>query len=236
MHVSALPDDSAFSLNPSDSSPTVQDRVYRHISFMLMSGCFSPGETVSLRQLSSALRVSEMPVRNALNRLTAESAIELLPNRKHRVPTLNRSQFDELTRVRTLLETDISADAYRRATRTDVKMLEGINSELLAAIEQKQTQKCIEYNQRFHMSFYLIAERPLTFSLIFNLWLRAGAFMHATLRSDSIRWRASQHEALISSLKMKNLDAAVAAIRSDINETYNEIISLPKHLIFPLDA
>lgn len=232
MQLPELPENGVFSLDRPETDETVNERVYRHISYLLLSGFFRPGETVSLRQLASALDVSEMPVRHALNRLTAASVIELLPNRQTRIPTLDRSQFDELTRVRLILETDIAAESYRRATRGDIGDLETLNAQLLEAISRGDTQRSIDYNQRFHLTFYAIARRPLTFSMITNLWLRAGAFMHATLQSDRITWRASHHEALIRALRMKNLDACVQAIRDDINETYKEIVSLPGGLVF----
>ncbi|RIK87344.1 MAG: hypothetical protein DCC69_04435 [Hyphomicrobiales bacterium] len=236
MQVPELPETGAFRLGRAPAAETAHERVYRHISYMLMAGFFQPGETISLRQLSSALHVSEMPVRNALNRLIAESAIELLPNRQTRIPTLDRGQFDELTRVRLMLETDIAADAYRRATRGDIDELEAINAKLVEAIGRGETQKSIDCNQRFHLSFYAIAGRPLTFSLITNVWLRAGAFMHAVLRSDLITWRASYHDALIRALRLKNLDACVQAIRDDIIETHKEIVGLPAGVIFPAEA
>ncbi len=232
MQFPAIPEDDAFIWPKAKASESVQDRVYRHLAYLLMCGFFRPGETISLRQLSSALDVSETPVRNALNRLVAESALDVLPNRHVCIPTLTREQFDELTQLRTALETDITAHAFHRAKKSDIKDLEEINRSLLEAIRERRIQKCIALNQRFHLTLYELADRPLTFGLITSLWLRAGTFMYATLRSDDVKWRTHQHVALIKGLKNKDVDACVKAIANDIADTHAEITKLPHEFVF----
>jgi DNA-binding GntR family transcriptional regulator len=231
MRVPELPDDAGLVWPAATPNETVQDRVYRHMSFLLVCGFFRPGETVSLRQLSAALGVSEMPVRNALNRLTAESVLDLLPNRHVCIPALTRPQFDELTRLRTLLETEITEAAFEKVTRDDITRLRDINTTLVEAINQRKIQRCVEFNQRFHLGFYALGRRPLTFSIITKLWLRAGAFMNLTLRSDHVTWRAHRHQALLDGLAERNLRVCIDAIREDIADTYAEIGKQPGSLL-----
>ncbi len=232
MQFPSNPDDETSIWPKTIGGDALQDKVYRHVVYLLTCGYFRPGETLSLRQLSSALNVSETPVRNALNRLLAESALDVLPNRHVQVPLLSRAQFDEIMDLRKLIEPEIAMHSYRNATRTDIARLEEINNELLEAIAARKLHRCIAQNQLFHLTFYELANRPLTFSLIWQLWLRSGAFMFTTLLSDDITWRAEQHEALIRALKMKDMDACVRAIYDDISETYKAIIRLPNPRLF----
>ena len=55
---------------------TVQERVYGVLRYRLMRGGFEPGQKLKIARLASALGTSAMPVREALNRLAAERAIE----------------------------------------------------------------------------------------------------------------------------------------------------------------
>src|ERR1700739_2073168 len=82
----------------------VSQQVYRTLRGLLTTGGFQPGETVSLRNLAKRLGTSAMPVREAVNRLIAEQALQMLPNRQVIVPRMTRRKFFELTRVRQLLE------------------------------------------------------------------------------------------------------------------------------------
>ena len=69
-----------------------------------MSGQMMPGEQISLRSAATALGVSVMPVREAMQRLVAEQALEVTTNRAMRVPTMTASQFREITTIRINLE------------------------------------------------------------------------------------------------------------------------------------
>ena len=72
---------------------TLSGDVYKQLSDLLMSGRVMPGEQLSLRTVAQSLGVSVMPVREAVNRLLSEKALELMPNRVLRVPTMTVSQF-----------------------------------------------------------------------------------------------------------------------------------------------
>lgn len=232
MQFLTIPVDEAAVWPKSTSGDALQDKVYRHIIYLLTSGYFRPGETLSLRQLSSALNVSETPVRNALNRLLAENALDVLPNRHVMVPLLTRPRFDEIMDLRKLIEPEIAVHSYRRTTRADIARLEDINNRLLEAIASRKLHRCVALNQLFHLTFYELADRPLTFHMIWQMWLRSGAFMFTTLLSDDITWRAEQHGTLIEGLKMKDMDACVQAIHDDVSETYKAIIRLPNPRLF----
>ncbi|KAG1244152.1 hypothetical protein G6F65_021971 [Rhizopus arrhizus] len=65
---------------------TVADQIYQQTRQLLMSGAVPPGEKITLRGLAAALNTSPMPVREAVNKLVAEGALEMLPSRGLRVP------------------------------------------------------------------------------------------------------------------------------------------------------
>jgi hypothetical protein len=83
---------------------TVQERVYGVLRDRLMRGGFEPGQKLKIAELASALGTSAMPVREALNRLAAERAIESLPNRSVRVPALSRDALQDLMETRFAVE------------------------------------------------------------------------------------------------------------------------------------
>src|SRR3954452_14236848 len=65
-------------------------RAYGVLKEAVLAGHFRPGEVLTLRSLAKQLSIGEMPVREALRRLTSEGAFESLPNRSARVPVLTR--------------------------------------------------------------------------------------------------------------------------------------------------
>src|SRR5580698_2501335 len=83
---------------------TVQERVYCALRDQLMRGGFEPGQKLKIAELAEAFGTSAMPVREALNRLAAERAIESLPNRSVRVPALTKSSLQDLMETRFAVE------------------------------------------------------------------------------------------------------------------------------------
>ena len=98
-----LPDHSQLGLARIERE-TVQERVYGVLRDRLMRGGFEPGQKLKIAGLASALGTSAMPVREALNRLAAERAIESLPNRSVRVPSLSRDALQDLMETRFAVE------------------------------------------------------------------------------------------------------------------------------------
>ena len=85
-------------LHPVDGG-TLWQRVYSELRDFLMVGGVPPGEKVTLRQLTTAFGTSLMPVREAVQRLAAEGALEILPNRAIRVPVMTRARVNEIEAV-----------------------------------------------------------------------------------------------------------------------------------------
>src|SRR5258708_12990043 len=79
---------------------TVQESVYSALRDQLMRGGFEPGQKLKIAELADAFGTSAMPVRDALNRLTVERALETLPSRTVRVPALSKDALQDLRETR----------------------------------------------------------------------------------------------------------------------------------------
>lgn len=78
-----------------------------------MVGTFAPGEKVSLRSLAQQVGTSLTPVRHAVNRLIAEGAFEVLPNRWVVIPLMTEEKFDEIVHWRLQLEASATSNAVK---------------------------------------------------------------------------------------------------------------------------
>jgi DNA-binding GntR family transcriptional regulator len=201
---------------------TLSERVYQQLRKALMSGRLSLGQSVTLRGLATMLGTSVMPVRDAIRQLTAEGALELLPNRLIRVPELSLERFRELTRVRALLEGDLAAQATSNVTPEVLKNLKQLNEDYLSAIKNKRSYLDItSINQQFHFTIYRLAKNTLQLSLVETLWLRGGPYL-ATFeqlgQSKTVASLSKQHDAVIKALRSQNATATRKALADDILE------------------
>jgi len=213
---------------------TLGEQVYRQLRELLIAGRFSPGQTVTLRSLASAIGTSAMPVRDALRQLMVDQAIELLPNRTFRVPLMNRDRFIELRDIRIVLEGMMAERAAQFITPTELKQVahwsERFNRECDSL--KPDPAKLVLYNKNFHFAVYEAARMPVLYQIIEGLWTQIGPVLNFDVQSGSeriIRKIPSQHHGkLCTALAESNPAAAREALGADINAAADYILSQNK--------
>jgi DNA-binding GntR family transcriptional regulator len=210
---------------------TLSDQVYDELKDWLMTARALPGERLSLRGLADAIGVSAMPVREAINRLVAENALEVLSNRSLRVPVMSRARFIELRMIRVALEGLAGALAAERRTDDDLIAIEGF----LAAYEKESRRAqpdpvaAIRANRNFHFQIYSSAASPALMLMIEGIWLQIGGVMNLALRTQPQRLRGvaahRHHRRLLTSLQTGSADGAREAITADIMSAGDDILA-----------
>jgi GntR family carbon starvation induced transcriptional regulator len=124
------------------SGPILSDRAHDLIKEDILGGLFEPGEKLQLDAISARYGIGTAPVREALNRLSAEGWVERRSQRGFFVSELSISDLEELVKTRIWLETlalreaianadqeweDTVILAYHRLARTE-RLREGTNS------------------------------------------------------------------------------------------------------------
>lgn len=102
---------------------TLAQQAYRELESRIRTGQWLPNTKVSLRTLAQSLNTSMQPVRDAVGRLVAASALEMVPGRSIRVPVLTRKQADEIWSMRLLLEGEAAARYAARKPGAEVRRL-----------------------------------------------------------------------------------------------------------------
>src|SRR5271165_7663641 len=83
---------------------TLQDHVYRQLCELILNGEIAPGQLITIQALADAFGVSAMPVREALQRLTAARVLTVISSRSIGVPRLTKERLMDLRRVRLEVE------------------------------------------------------------------------------------------------------------------------------------
>ena len=191
---------------------SVSQRVYRTLSELLTTGGFQPGEGVSLRNLAKRLGTSAMPVREAVNRLIAEQALQMMPNRQVIVPRMTRRKYFELVRVRQLLEGMIAGNACDNMTdKLFLRQLQSEDNEAVAASSshwRRSIGEILTRNKEFHFKLYRMAQSEVLIPIIEGLWMQTGPFQALSLSRQKPLWKGRRHTALLKALRERNRKTA----------------------------
>jgi DNA-binding GntR family transcriptional regulator len=207
-------------LHPVDSG-TLGQRVYHELRDFLMVGGVSPGEKVTLRQLTTAFGTSLMPVREAVQRLAAEGALEVLPNRAIRVPVMTRSRVNEILRIRLMLEGLAVEEAAKRIDADAISHLQALDAAMNAEMQtHDESRRLFQANKEFHFTIYRAAAMPALLGIIENLWLQIGPFLHFALgvraREATIKYVPDCHHRLIRAMIERDGAAGRDALAGDL--------------------
>jgi len=202
----------------------LQQQVYSELRRSLMVGAFIPGQAVTLRSLARRLGTSPMPIREAINRLIAERALEMLPNRSVVVSRMTRKKFTELSMLREKFEGMAAEKACRRATPALLKKLTKLNDALLGNIARRDVPRILEQNQQFHFTLYEATGYDLLLPIIESLWLQAGPFMYVSLSAANAVWDTSHHKVAIEAMSAGNAVATRKAIEKDVRTTARSLM------------
>ena len=213
---------------------TLSADVYEQFKELLISGRLRPGEQISLRSMAEALGVSVMPVREAVQRLTAEQALEITPNRTLRVPRMSVSQFREITSIRKNLEGLAAATAAQHLSDDGIRQIVMWHEMFTSEIKKNMPDEArlISLNKELHFSVYRGARMPVMMQLIEALWLRIGPILNYDMRTGPIRVNQrtstalTHHTDLVDSIVRHDAEGARQALESDIQSAADFIRSV----------
>ncbi len=200
------------------NSLPVHETVYMALCDAILRGKFVPGVSVTLRGLAKQLGVSPMPVREAIRRLVAEGALEVLSNRRVSVAPMNKIRLDELLHARLSLEPSLAVAALCNMSVENVTLLSSIDKSINHCILQGNIEDYIYLNQQFHFGIYKYAYSPVLMPLVKSLWLQFAPFSRIVFGRVGTKDLNDYHADALIGILNKDEVAVSAAISSDITE------------------
>lgn len=204
------------------SNVALRERVYEELANALRAGRFAPATMVTIRGLAEMLGTSTMPVREAVSRLVTERALEMLPNRTLRVPTISPEMLDELIDTRATVEGRAAALAAQRMTPGEFSRIKAANEAYGHALDAGDIAAAVAANEQLHFAIYRAARAGLLLSIIETLWLQSGPYLASVMKkmhvaADSLHDRGVMHHFnILAALAKRDPEAASAAVQADI--------------------
>jgi DNA-binding GntR family transcriptional regulator len=190
--------------------------VYEELRQRMITGKIMPGVGLSTRGLALELGVSQMPVRDSMNRLAADGAVQIRSKRRIETTAMTAERFDDLLACRLLLEPEAAVLALPHMNAAFVKRLRAIDRALDRSIETGDVLAYMENNFAFHFAIYGANRRPTLNRLIQTLWLQFGPYMRVVYGRYGTADLVDQHRLAIDAIAAGDAVALRDAMASDI--------------------
>ncbi len=208
-------------------SMAARDWVFQVIRTAIVRGEL-PGD-MPLRQdeISTALSVSHIPVREAFRQLEAQGLVRIYPNRGAVVTKLSCKELSDVMDTRILLEVGALRLALPHITEEDLTRAR----ELLELFsKEKDPIKGAELNLKLHFSLYDPCDNQTLLSLIDQMHANVDRYITPFFGKEEVSaelYTVDEHSQIISACESKDTELATAILRTHLQRTKNLLLKSP---------
>lgn len=200
------------SIAPKLDDESLSNQAYEKIEELIVTMSLMPGSPVSEAKLSTMLNIGRTPIREAMQRLSREHLVSILPKRGIFIADLNPQKQLRVLETRRELERLICKKAAKRATPDERKEFERIAKDFRRAQKEKNEKLFLKVDKELNDLTVIAAKNEYAGSAMASLhgmsrrfWF--GNFHHIENISDIAALHAAVAEAIS---KGKELEAGKA--------------------------
>jgi DNA-binding GntR family transcriptional regulator len=213
--------------SPFPDSPAVADpdtgvsaarRVYLQLRQRIVEMTLVPGTRIVERDIAEELGISRTPVHEAVQRLSDEGLIEVVPRSGTFVARIPLDALEEAMLVRNALESAIIEKAAERRSDEGMARLDGILAMQAAAVAVTDLRAFHRSDEMFHAALAELSGYPGVWPVILQAKTQIDRYRQLTLplagRLDEV---LREHRAVVAAIASGNPVLAVRAMREHLD-------------------
>ncbi|MFI8193596.1 GntR family transcriptional regulator [Streptomyces sp. NPDC085946] len=202
---------------PAVQRSSVRGQVLDALRTALVAGELRPGEVYSAPVLAERFGVSATPVREAMQQLALEGAVEVVPNRGFRVVERGTRELAELAEVRALIEVPVMLRLARTVPVERWAELRPLAEATVRAASSGCHATYAECDRAFHRAVLSLSGNAQLVRIAEDLhrraqWPLVGGGAAAARGRAALVADAHQHTALLDALIAGDLDVVRALV------------------------
>ena len=208
-------------------SASLEARVYNELQDAILSEQFKKGESLTEHFLTEKLGVSRTPVRSALQRLSEEGLVSLIPNRGAVVIGITKEDLVDIYKIRMRLEGLASAMAAQNITdECKKKLLETVAlSEFY--IQRRDPERLKELDTIFHHTIYEASGSRMIERILSDLHRNTKAYRRRSLCVPGrVPKMMEEHKEILSAILSGNAEEAERLTSAHIAHAMENMLSL----------
>lgn len=207
---------------------TKSEIAYQKIRQDIIVGKLPPGQKIVVSELSKEMRLSDIPIREAMKKLESEGFLEITPHVGAIASRINLDEIEFIYQIRMLLESFAVKMAAKKIKEKDILFLNTLIANMESVIERKEYEKVYAINKEFHTEIYRACNNPFLLKYIVELWDKVERIRSEfVLSPDLSKQSLVDHKTIIQALMRKNGALAATITRKHIRRFF---LALVKYL------
>ncbi len=207
-------------------SMAARDWVFHVMRTAIIRGVLPGGMPLRQDEISQALSVSHIPVREALRQLEAQGLVRIYQNRGAVVTKLNASELANVMDTRIMLETGTLGAAISLMTDEAIHKADEYLEEFSA---EQNMENLDSINLKLHFALYEPSGNKVAIQLIDQFHANVDRYLHPFYtEKDMPRVKnISEHRALIDACRIRDASLAKAILRTHLESTKQALLHSP---------
>jgi len=194
----------------------------------ILIGNIKPGERILEQEISTVMRTSRGPVRDALIQLEHEGLVEREPNRSAVVVSMSIDDVEEVCSLRSSLELLALRYVMERAQEEDLQRLHAVADDLEECLRKEfSLQHAVDIDLRFHEEFVKSARhnRVLAMwqSIKPQIWFLI--FSRNAFAIENFQESVKSHREIIECVRARNEESARKNLQDHLNIAYANLLT-----------
>ncbi len=207
----------------------MSDQVYEEVLQAILEHRFAPGERLSVPELSRSLDVSQMPVRQALDRLSEEGLVDIRPRSGTFVAQADEREVAETFDLRRALDGLAAETAVQHVTEQDLSRL----WELVEGMDDFAAQGSLGMrgHDRLNWEFHLEIVRLARNEKLHEMYKQLNAHLQiANVHVSSRNWASripmaqAEHRAMVDALGHRSGTDLAAVLAKHVRRAKDALI------------
>jgi len=192
-----------------DSYQPLREAVCETLRDAIRKGILEPGERLMEVQLAEELGISRTPVREAIRKLEQEGYVIMMPRRGTYVADVSESDVKEIFEIRSALEALATGLAARRIEQEELETLQSLLFEIEGYIKQKDIEKIVETDIKFHGLLYQVSRNERLVNIISNLKEQLARFRTLSMSYPGRLYETlEEHSEMVEAIANGDVSAA----------------------------
>ena len=205
-----------------ESPQSRSQQAYELIRQRIVTLALPPGDVLDEGKLKDDLNIGRTPIREALQRLSRENLVTIVPRRGMFVAEIGLADLQRIVEVRLELEAKAARLAAQRGQPHHWQAMQDALDKVSA--DETSYDRLIEADEKFHRLIYQAADNPFledTLLMYFTLSLR---LWHFTLsRVGEMRSVVNEHRYILAVLRERDGDEAARLMAHHVLRFQEEI-------------
>lgn len=206
-----------------ESAATLSGRAYGQLKEDIVHGRLAPATRLAVSLLCESYGIGASPIREALHRLAGEGLVLAVGQRGFRVPPISLADLRDVTRTRTMIETEALRQSMRQG---DDAWEAGVVAAFhqLSKLEQgagpiADFQEWERRNEGFHHALVAGCDSRWLQRLRGIIYDQHRRYRYLSVQSNAHRHVAEEHAALRDAVLRRDEDAAARILAAHIGRT-----------------